>query len=77
MKVDEDEKFPSGAGVWLWRAESPQHDMVLKKSRFLGAKARSEWQDYVRADYSGAEAPFDFASSAVLKRRSSTAARKD
>jgi hypothetical protein len=42
MKVDEDEKFPSGAGGWLWRAESPQHDMVLKKSRFLGAKARSE-----------------------------------
>nr|AUN36150.1 hypothetical protein [uncultured bacterium] len=31
----------------------------------------------MRADYSGAEAPFDFASYAALKRRSCTAARKE
>ena len=33
MKVDEDEKFPSGAGVWLWRAEGPQHDMGVKEKQ--------------------------------------------
>jgi hypothetical protein len=42
MKVDEDEKFPSGAGGGSGGLKALSVTWVLKKSRFLGAKARSE-----------------------------------